>query len=71
MLTKLTNNPTISLVPHATLSLSLSLSLCLSAPQGSEGVDIKEGSFGNLVYENLITGQQVVDAGGMIRYLTE
>eukprot|EP00752_Nemacystus_decipiens_P017703 g15872.t1 len=33
--------------------------------QGSEGVDIKEGSFGNIVYRNEISGQMDVDAGGV------
>lgn len=32
--------------------------------QGSEGVDIKEGSYGNLVYRNTIRGQMDPETGG-------
>ncbi|CAM9272210.1 unnamed protein product [Scytosiphon promiscuus] len=33
--------------------------------QGSEGVDIKEGSYGNLVYRNTIRGQMDPETGGI------
>eukprot|EP00903_Cladosiphon_okamuranus_P017845 g16423.t1 len=33
--------------------------------QGSEGVDIKEGSYNNIIYRNEISGQMDVDAGGV------
>ncbi|CAN0293170.1 unnamed protein product, partial [Hapterophycus canaliculatus] len=33
--------------------------------QGSEGVDIKEGSFGNVVYRNTIRGQMDPETGAI------
>ena len=54
----------LSTSPPLYLSTSLCYAVQLFLRQGSEGVDIKEGSYFNIVYNNEISGQMDVNAGG-------